>query len=125
MKSKRYILAAGAIAVVCLATARLAISIPSRDKTYEVVETQVATPEYRTDAARAIDAYERLMERYMDLAEGQLLRGGADCQSVMDKLVSLDSRLNELSARLARIEKALGIDPNSEKAGAKTQKRDS
>jgi hypothetical protein len=125
MKSKRNLLAIGTVVVICLVVARLAASIPDkpfdsaspdnaqgRGRTYEV-EPQITTlPEYRTDAARAIDAYERLMERYMDLTEKHLLQVGGDCQTTAVKLDSLDSRLNEISARLARIEKALGIDPN-------------
>ncbi len=73
----------------------------------------ITSPEYKTDAARAIDAYERLMDRYMDLSEKLVSQMGGDCQTVAAKLDSLDSRIAELSARLAGIEKALGIDPNS------------
>jgi len=111
MKQNRNLLAAGAVILVCLVVAALATSIPGKEKTYEV-ET-ITSPEYKTDAARAIDAYERLMDRYMDLSEKLLSQMGGDCQTVSAKLDSLDSRLAELSARLARIEKALGIDPNS------------
>jgi hypothetical protein len=52
----------------------------------------------------------------MDLTEKHLLQVGGDCQTTAVKLDLLDSRLTEVSARLARIEKALGIDPNG-KAG--------
>jgi len=139
MKSKRYILVAVTVVAACLIAARLAMSIPDRsfdsldcardksaqdrhfdfdhdrDRTFYAVEPEITTPEYKTDAARAIDAYERLMERYMDLTEGQLLQVGADSRVITDKLNSLDSRLQEISARLARIENKLGIkmDTNS------------
>jgi hypothetical protein len=92
-----------------------------KDRTFYAVEPEITTPEYKTDATRAIDAYERLMERYMDLAEGQLLQVGADNRVITDKLNSLDSHLQEISARLARIENKLGIDPNAN--SAKTKKR--
>jgi hypothetical protein len=116
MKSKRNLLAIGAVVVICLVVARLAASIPDKGRTYEV-EPQITTlPEYRTDAARAIDAYERLMERYMDLTEKHLLQVGGDCQTTATKLDSLDSRLAEISSRLARIEKALGIKPDANTA---------
>jgi hypothetical protein len=110
MKPTRNMLIIGAVVAICLVVARLAMSIPGSERSYEV-EPQVTSPEYRTDAARAIDAYERLMERYMDMTAKHLLQVGADCQAVAGKLDSLDSRLAELSARLARIEKALGIEP--------------
>jgi hypothetical protein len=107
MKSKRNMMIIGLVAAVCLIAARLAISIPAKVSNYEI-EPVITTPEYRTDAARAIDAYERLMERYMDLAESHLM----DNQSVAQKLDSIDAKMSDLSTRLARIEKALGIDPN-------------
>jgi Na+/phosphate symporter len=112
MKSNRSMLVVVAVVAACLIAARLAMSIPGRDKTYYGIEPEITLPEYKTDAARAIDAYERLMERYMDLAEGNLQQAGADCQAVASRLDSLDSRLEEVLARLARIEKAMGIDPN-------------
>jgi len=83
-------------------------SIQGGQKTYEV-RPQITIPEYRTDAARAIDAYERLMERYMDLTERNLVRIQTNLGSVVRKLDSIDSKLSELSARMARIEKALGV----------------
>jgi len=112
MKSKMYILVVAAVVAACLIAARLAISIPGKEK-YYAVEPEITTPEYKTDAARAIDAYERLMERYMDLAESNLQQAGADYQMVMSRLDSLDSRLEDVSARLARIEKKLGIEPDA------------
>jgi hypothetical protein len=111
MKQNRNLLAAGAVILVCLVVAALATSMPDKGKNYEV--EVITSPEYKTDAARAIDAYERLMDRYMDLSEKLFSQVGGDCQAVSTKLDSLDSRIAEISARLARIEKALGIDPNS------------
>jgi len=84
-----------------------------KDRNYYAVEPEITTPEYKTDAARAIDAYERLMERYMDLAESNLQQAGADYQVVVSRLDSLDSRLEEVSSRLARIEKKLGVEPDA------------
>jgi hypothetical protein len=112
MKRKRYLLVAGAVIVICLIAAAVSTAIPDNGRKYEV-DTVVGVPEYKTDAARAIDAYERLMERYMDLSEQLISKAGGDCQTVSIKLDSLDSRLADISARLTRIEKALGIDPNT------------
>lgn len=104
--------------MVCLVVAALAASMPGRERTYEV-ET-INSPEYKTDAARAIDAYERLMDRYMDLSEKIFSKMGGDSQAVSTKLDSLDSRLADISARLTRIEKALGIDPNGNPSPSKS-----
>ena len=110
MKQNRNLLAAGAVILVCLVVAALATSIPGKERNYEV--EMITSPEYKTDAARAIDAYERLMDRYMDLSEKLLSQMGGDCQAVAAKLDSLDSRIAELSARLAGIEKTIGIKPD-------------
>jgi len=107
MKSKGNLLVIGTVVVICFVVAQLAASIPGRGRTYEV-EPVITTPEYKTDAARAIDAYERLMERYMDLAETHLI----DCQAVTQRLDSIDAKIEDISKRLAGIEKAMGIDPN-------------
>jgi len=83
--------------------------IQGSQKTYEI-KPSLTVPEYRTDAARAIDAYERLMERYMDLTEKNLFMVGTDIREVSKKLDSIDDKLTQLSAAIARIEKALGIE---------------
>jgi hypothetical protein len=113
MKRNRYLLVTGAVALVCLIAAAVSTAIPDNGKKYEI-DTVVDVPEYKTDAARAIDAYERLMDKYMDLSEKIISKVGGDSQAISAKLDSLDSRLADISTRLARIEKALGIDPNSE-----------
>ena len=112
MKQNRYLLVIGAVIVICLIAAAISTAIPENGKKYEV-DTVVDVPEYKTDAARAIDAYERLMDRYMDLSEKLISQVGSDRQAVSTKLDSLDSRLADISTRLTRIENALGIDPNS------------
>ncbi len=110
MKQKRNLLAISICGAAGLIVAWFATAIPGKESTYEV-EPWITVPEYRTDAARAIDAYERLMERHMDLTGKCLLQFGGDCQTIMQKLDGLDSRLSEVSARLTRIEESLGIEP--------------
>jgi len=98
-----------AVTFVCCTAVWFSVSLYGGQKTYEV-ESQITIPEYRTDAARAIDAYERLMERHMDLTEGNFTRIGVDLRDVAKKLDSINSKLTELSTRIARIEKKLGIE---------------
>jgi hypothetical protein len=122
MKSKRNLLIACVVVIVCLATAQFALSLQDRHysagNNYQV-EPEITTPEYQTDTGRVINAYERLMDKYMDLAEEHI---AADCQSSSQKLESIDAKLTDLSARLSSIEKALGIDPNSQKPELRTNK---
>jgi len=110
MRTSRNLWAIVAVIACCLAGLWLSTSIQGSQKTYEV-KPYITVPEYRTDAARAIDAYERLMERYMDLTEKNLFIVGTDIREVVKKLDSIDDKLTHLSATIARIEKALGIEP--------------
>jgi len=105
----RNLLVVAAGLVCCVVVVWLSTSIQGGEKTYEV-RPQITLPEYRTDAARAIDAYERLMDRYMGLTERNLTRFGTGLKGVVKKLDSIDAKLTELSARMARIERALGIE---------------
>ena len=98
-----------AVGLVCSAVlVWFCTSLQGSQKTYEI-HPPISPPEYRTDAARAIDAYERLMERYMELTGGSLLGIGADVKAIGEKLDSINTRLIELSVRMERIEKALAI----------------
>ncbi len=89
-------------------------SIEGSDRTYKIrpeIRHEIRLPEYRTDAARAIDAYERLIERYMTLTERNLSGLKVDMSSVAKMLESIDGKLTGLSTRMSRIEHALGIEP--------------
>jgi len=98
-----------AVVLCCSVLVGVALTIERGGRIYEI-EPEVTISAYRTDAARAIDAYERLMERYLDLTEANLIGVGSEVQAVAKKLDRMDSKLTELSGRLKRIEKALGID---------------
>ena len=88
-------------------------SIQGSQRTYEV-QPQITLPGYRSDGIRALDAYERLMERYMDLVERNLTTIDLDIKSTAKKIDSIEVRLTELCERTARIEKALGIEQSRE-----------
>ncbi len=110
MITNKNLLAIGVVVVCCVTVVWFSTSIQGGSKTYEL-RPQIAIPEYRTDTARALDAYERLMERYMNLTERNSMRIGTDLKEVMKKLDSINDKLTELSARIARIEKTFGISP--------------
>ncbi len=96
------------VVVLCVVVLCLSTSIGEDRKTYEM-ETQVySVPAHQSDASRAIDAYERLMERYTALAERSFV-GPGDVEALVNKLDAIDGRLASLDARLARIERHLGL----------------
>ncbi|MHC4158178.1 MAG: hypothetical protein ACYSSO_03775 [Planctomycetota bacterium] len=109
MKNKKNLLAVAAGLAGCVLVVWFSTSLRGVEKTYEI-QPQITVPEYRTDAARAIDAYEHLMDRYMDLTEKNLTRIGTDVRDVGKKLDCINAKLGELSTRMSRIEKALGVE---------------
>lgn len=120
MTTNKNLFAVGALVVCCITVVWFSTSIQGVPKTYEF-RPQISIPEYRTDAVRAIDAYERLMERYMDLTERNSTKIGADLKEVIKKLNSIDNKLTKLSARIARIEKTFGIEQTEPPAKIKPQ----
>ena len=108
MMTKKFLFAGGAALVCGLVAVCLCPTIKGAEKVYEI-QPQVSVSGYKTDAGRAIDAYERLMERYMDLTEVNLLAFSSGIKDVGKRLESIDAKLTEVCERLTRIEKALGI----------------
>ena len=109
MNTNRNTLAVLVVIIVCSILVWLSTSIEGSQKTYEI-HPNITMPEYKTDLTRVMDAYERLMERYLDLTERNLSTFGTDLNYVATKLDSIDGQLIEISARIARIETALGIE---------------
>ena len=108
MRANKKLLAVTAAIVCCVITVWSSTSIHGSPNTYEL-QPQIAIPEHKTDIIRVVDAYERLMERYMDLTDRNSALMSADIKSIAVSLDSINSSLAELSARTARIERALGI----------------
>ncbi len=108
MKTNKSLLAAVAAVICCVIAVLFSTSIHGSQNTYEL-RPQVAIGEHKTDIVRVVDAYERLMDRYLDLTERNSAMIATDIRNIAVRLDSIDSTLAELSARTARIEKALGI----------------
>ncbi len=108
MSTNRKLLAVAAVIVCCVIAVWSSTSIHGSPNTYEL-RPQISIPEHKTDITRVVDAYERLMERYMDLTDRNSASMSVDIKSIAASLDSIDGRLAELSARTARIERAFGI----------------
>jgi len=108
MSTNKKLLAVAAAIICCVIAVWSSTSIHGSPNTYEL-QPQIAIPEHKTDIARVVDAYERLMERYMDLTDRNSALMSTDIKSIAVSLDSINGRLAELSARTARIELALGI----------------
>lgn len=108
MSKNRNLLAVGIVLIVCLIVLGFSSSIHGSEKTYEI-RPRISLPAYQTDTGRAIEAYERMMERFMGLTDNNLTGINTNVEGIGKSLVLIDSKLTELSTRMARIEKALGI----------------
>ena len=82
----------------------------AEEKTYEI-HPEIALGPYQTDTMRLMDAYERLMDRYMNMVEVNLQEMSRGNQGALKKLESIEAKLDALSWRMGRIEEALGIEP--------------
>ena len=101
------VLAAGGLSVVF----GLSTSVGRSSRPYEVEAQVYTTPEYRTDATRAIDAYERVMQRYMDVTERNFADVLSYTGAIAARLDAIDVKLAGLDQRVERIERHLGILP--------------
>lgn len=108
MITKKNLLAVVAAVVCCITVIWFSTTSQGESKTYEI-QPRISVPPYKTDTVRAIDAYERLMERYMNTTEINSMRIDGDLKEVIKKLDSINNKLNELSIRISRIEKTFGI----------------
>lgn len=71
------------------------------------IKPEISLPESRTDAARAIDAYESVTNRLMDMTERNLTGINADVKDIARMLVTIDLKLTELSKRMSKMEGAI------------------
>ena len=124
-KENKNLLAVGVFLIVCFIALCFSTSIHGGQE-YEI-RPEISLPEYRSDTGRAIDAYERLMDRFMDMTERNLIGIDKDVKGVSRQLASINSKLSELSMRMANIEKKLTVQrpakPVKKTPPAKIQKR--
>ena len=120
MRKNKNLLAVGVVLIVCFIAVCFSTSIQGGEKIFKI-EPEITLPEYRTDTARAIDAYERLIDRFMSLTERNLAGINTDVKDIAKKLDSIDSKLQEISVRTEKIEKALGIEKSAPDIEQETQ----
>jgi len=67
---------------------------------------EVTVEPQKSDTVRMIEAYERLSDQYLKLVQQNLIQMAAADRDILDKLNAIDKKLDDLSARLARLEPA-------------------
>ena len=118
MITNKNLLAAAAVILCCITVIWFSTITKASPTTYEV-RPRISLPEYKTDTVHAIDAYEQLMERYMNLTERNSIRIHSDLKEVIRRLDSINYKLSELSLRIAKIEKTFGIEESKPQAKKK------
>ncbi len=115
MRTKKNLLLTVTALTACVILILSATSIRGSEKTLEIWH-EYSSPEYQTDTSRAINAYERVMNRFMTITEKNLDKVESNVTRIALKLDSIDRKLTELLIRIERIEKALQITPPPEPA---------
>lgn len=110
MKKKRNIWFMIISVVAGLTAACIYDNVQGSTKTYEI-RPEIMTPEYKTDTTRVMDAYERMMDRYVDSTEKQNCELNAGIKSLSEDIDKIQSQMDLLFTKLEGIEKALGIEP--------------
>ena len=135
MRTKKNLLAVAAALIVCGVAIWFSTSIQGGEITYEI-HPEVAVPYGYTptiDTHRLIDLIERLTAQNQQAIQERLSKLNENLKGAVKKLDAIHAGLAELSERMARIEKALGIEqpppptgknPQS-KAAHKKQKKES
>ncbi len=116
MNKNKNLLAVGIVIIVCIIVIGFSSSIQGSEKTYEI-RPRISLPAYQTDTGRAIEAYERMMERFMSLTDNNLSGINTNVEGIGKSLVLIDYKLTELSRRMSRIEKALDIEQPKKRSG--------
>ena len=107
MKQNRHILTLTIIFAVSILVISFYPSLQG-GQNYKEVQPEINVNRYLTDNTQPKDAYERLMDRYIDLLEKNI---SEDLETTTKNIESIEAKLTELCERTARIEKALGIEP--------------
>jgi TolA-binding protein len=72
----------------------------SRDTDRSSREYEVVVPPIKSDMERMVEAYERLSDQYLTLVQNQLQRMDADQRMILQKLESIEKKLDELSKKV-------------------------
>jgi hypothetical protein len=112
MKTRRTFISLIIIALVSAAFFWLTVSY-GVEKSVEVQTYNL--PEYRSDTARAIDAYQQMINRMLDDNDRNWGMVQEQLNTINGKLDTILNDLDSISQRIARIEKKMGIEEPEEK----------
>lgn len=109
IKQNKSLLAIFAFLMVCLFVNFFSTSLQGSEKRYEI-HPEITLPESKTDTARIIDAYERMVNNYLQSIDSDLTRIHLNTEHASKKMDSIDQKIYILSIQLETIQKKLGIE---------------
>ncbi|MBN1126449.1 MAG: hypothetical protein JXA82_15700 [Sedimentisphaerales bacterium] len=80
----------------------------SAAETYEI-RPEITLGPYQTETMRMMDSYKRLSDQYLSLVQSNLSSMAIDTRQLVEKLDSMDCKLDTLTRQITRIEKHLGL----------------
>jgi hypothetical protein len=105
------------VLIGCTAAVWLGSFTGAANKIYEINPDIPASYQSTSNTVMVLDAYERLMDNYMSLVQSNLNAMSGDVTQSTRQLVSIERKLDSLSVRMARIERALSIQTVNPGAG--------
>jgi len=110
MKNKqKYINFTVLILAVISATIWLSATTNAGNKRSYEIRQNISVPLKQSDTVAVVNSYESLMHRYIALSENSMTEMGKNSDIIITKLDSMDKKIDDLAARLERIEEALNI----------------
>jgi len=107
MNTNKRLFAGACVLISILVVLFSSVPISGRGRIYEV-HPEITLPQSpTTDAGRAIDSYERLMDRYIDLTEQNNANVSISLAEINEKLDVLSGQILDLSERIEKIEKVV------------------
>ena len=98
------------VLIGCVLAVWLGSATDAANRTYEL-RPEVGLGGTRTNTVMVLDAYERLMDNYMSLIQSNLNGMTGDMSQTTKQINSMDRKLDNIAIRMARIERALNIQP--------------
>jgi len=97
------------VLIICAAAFWLGSFSGAANKTYEIRPNVPVA--YQNNTVAVLDAYERLMDKYMSMVQTNLHAMAGDLSQATRQLSAIDRKLDNLAIRIARIERGLNIQP--------------
>ena len=70
----------------------------------------LSVPAYQTDIDKIAASYERILDRFINTIDRRVFDINGNSETIMDKLLIIEQKIDGIDQRLARIENALNIE---------------